>query len=215
MSKVVLDISTSLDGFVAGPNPTLEQPLGEGGERLHDWVVVLASWRERHGHTGGERNVDDEVMKEAVASQGSILMGRRMFSGGDGPWESDPNADGWWGDTPPFHAPVFVVTHHEREPVAKEGGTTYTFVTDGIEAAVDQARAAAGDADVAVVGGASIAQQVLRAGLLDEMQIHVAPILLGGGTRLLDGLEGVDVELECTRVVESPAVTHLRYRVVK
>ena len=217
MSKLRLDISISLDGFVAGPNQTLEQPLGEGGEGLHEWVVAVAAWRERHGLPGGETNVDDDVVKETVASAGATVMGRRMFSGGEGPWESDPNPDAWWGDDPPFHHPVFVLTHHAREPVTKQGGTTFTFVTDGIEAALEQARAAAGDKDVAIGGGGSVAQQYLKAGLLDEFQLHVVPVLLGDGVRLFENhVAEAPGELECTRVIESPTgVTHLRYRVVK
>jgi dihydrofolate reductase len=214
MGKVVLDISTSLDGFVAGPNPSLEHPLGEGGELLHEWVIGLASWRERHGLTGGEASADSDMLAESLAATGAVVMGRRMFSGGEGPWEDDPNADGWWGDDPPFRVPVFVLTHHTREPVSKQGGTTFTFVTDGVESAVEQARAAAGDKDVAVGGGASVAQQILNAGLLDEAQIHVVPVLLGSGTRLLENLEP-GIELERTRVLDSPGATHLRYRVVK
>jgi dihydrofolate reductase len=212
MGKVVLDISMSLDGFIAGPNPTLEEPLGAGGERLHEWTVGLASWRERHGEPGGARNVDDEVVAESLAATGAVLMGRRMFSGGGGAWEDDPNADGWWGDTPPFHAPVFVVTHHAREPLETEG-TTFIFVTDGVESAVEQAREAAGEKNVLVAGGASLAQQVLGAGLLDELQIHLTPVLLGGGTRLLEHVDP-KVRLESARVIESPAVTHLRFEVV-
>ena len=212
MGKVILDISSSLDGFVAGPNPTLEVPLGEGGEGLHEWVIRLASWRERHGRSGGETNPDDEVMAEGIAATGAVLMGRRMFSGGEGPWEDDPNADGWWGDEPPFRAPVFVLTHHARAPL-KRGSTTFTFVTDGVESAVEEARAAAGDRNVSVAGGASVAQQALNAGLLDELEIHLVPVLLGGGTRLLDGLDP-KIKLERTRVVDSPTVTHLRYRAV-
>ena len=212
MGKVVLDISSSLDGFVAGPSPSLEQPLGEGGEQLHDWVVRLASWRERHGESGGATDADDEVMAGGLAGAGAVLMGRRMFSGGDGPWEDDPKADGWWGDEPPFGVPVFVVTHHARPPLER-GSTTFTFVTDGVESAVEQARAAAGDRNVSVAGGASVAQQALNAGLLDELEIHLVPVLLGGGTRLLDRLDP-KIKLERTRVVDSPAVTHLRYRAV-
>jgi dihydrofolate reductase len=212
---VTFDISVSLDGFVAGPNATLEQPLGEGGERLHEWVVRLASWREAHGLSGGERNRDSDVLAESVASTGAVVMGRRMFSGGEGPWSDDPNADGWWGDTPPFGVPVFVVTHHPRETVVKQGGTTFAFVTDGVEAALEQARAAAGERNVAVGGGASVAQQYLRAGLLDELQLHVVPVLLGDGVRLFDCHPGAPpTELECMRVVESPTgAVHLRYRV--
>jgi dihydrofolate reductase len=214
MGNVVLDISMSLDGYVAGPNPTLEEPLGKGGEGLHEWAFRAASWRERHGLSGGETNPDSDVVAESLASTGAVLMGRRMFSGGQGPWDDDPNADSWWGDDPPFHVPVFVLTHHAREPVTKEGGTTFTFVTDGVRAGVELARAAAGDSDVSVAGGASVAQQVLSAGLLDEMQIHVVPVLLGDGRRLLEDLSP-DVRLERARVIDSPGVTHLRYRVVK
>jgi dihydrofolate reductase len=215
MGKLVCDITMSLDGFVAGPNATLEEPLGKDGESLHEWVVGLATWRERHGLEGGEENVDGEVVEEAQQATGAFMMGRKMFSGGAGPWEHDPNADGWWGDDPPFRVPVFVLTHHAREPVTKQGGTSYTFVTDGIEGALEQAQAAAGDQDVYLAGGASIGQQYLRARLLDELQIHVPPVLLGGGTRLLDDLGPDPAKLEKTRVIESPNVTHLRYRVMK
>jgi dihydrofolate reductase len=140
-----------------------------------------------------------------------------MFSGGAGAWEDDPNADAWWGDEPPFHHPVFVLTHHAREPVAKQGGTTYTFVTEGIEAALEQGRAAAGGGDVAIGGGANVAQQYLAAGLLDELRLHVAPVLLGDGVRLFENhVSGVPAGLERTHVVESPSgVTHLAYRVAR
>jgi dihydrofolate reductase len=217
MSKLILDISMSLDGFVAGPNPTLQEPLGAGGDRLHEWALGLKSFRERHGMPGGETNADSEILEEGVARTGAAVMGRRMFSGGEGPWADDPNADAWWGDDPPFHYPVFILTHHAREPVAKQGGTTFTFVTDGIESALAQARAAAGDRDVAVAGGADVAQQYLRAGLLDEIQLHVAPVLLGDGVRLFDNhLAGAPGTLELTRAIESPTgVNHLRYRVVR
>lgn len=211
MGNVVLDISSSLDGFVAGPNPSLEDPLGEGGERLHEWAVRLASWRERHGLEGGEHGEVSEMVAEDLASQGAVVMGRRMFSGGAGPWQDDPNANGWWGEEPPFHKPVFVLTHHEREPLTL-GETTFSFVRDGVESAVEQARSAAGDKHVLVAGGAEAAQQVLGAGLLDEVQIHLVPVLLGGGTRLFDGL-GPESHFELTRVIDSPTVTHLRYRV--
>ncbi len=214
MPQVIFDITMSLDGFVAGPNQTLEDPLGAGGTQLHDWAVATAAWRERHGLEGGEVNADSEVITESLARQGALVMGRRMFSGGEGPWEDDPNAGAWWGDDPPFHLPVFVLTHHQRETVEKEDGTTFTFVTDGIESALAQAREAAGDKDVVVVGGANVVQQYLAAGLIDEFQIHVAPVLLGDGVRLFDHLPGPG-ELELTRVIDSPRVTHLRYRVVK
>jgi len=216
MGRLTLDISMSLDGFIAGPNQTLEQPLGEGGERLHEWALRLASWREPHGLSGGETNVaDDEVVAETLQATGAVVMGRRMFSGGKGPWADDPNADAWWGDNPPFHVPVFVLTHHPRETVVKEGGTSFTFVTDGIAAALEQARAAAGDKDVSLAGGADVVQQYLNAGLLDELQVHLAPVFLGGGVRLFDRIGPDPIELEATRVIESPTVTHLRYRVVK
>jgi dihydrofolate reductase len=209
MTRLICDISMSLDGFVAGPNQTLEQPLGEGGERLHEWGFRLRSFREPHGLPGGETGPDDDVVAESWRATGAVVMGRRMFSGGEGPWEDDPNADGWWGDDPPFRVPVFVLTHQARKTVEKQGGTSFTFVTDGIEAALEQARAAAGDKDVSVGGGASVIQQYLNAGLLDELQVHVVPVLLGGGVRLFDGLDE-PVEVEATRVVSSPAVTHLR-----
>jgi dihydrofolate reductase len=215
MAQLILDISMSLDGFVAGPNPGLEHPLGAGGEQLHEWAFPTKAFREAHGESGGEENADSEIVEEIRGRVGATVMGRRMFSGGQGPWEDDPNADAWWGDDPPFRHPVFVLTHHEREPVTKRGGTTFTFVTGGIESALEQARAAAGDKDVQVGGGASVAQQYLKARLLDEIQLHVAPVLLGGGVRLFENhLGGQPPTLGCTRVIESPKVTHLRYRVV-
>ena len=203
----------SLDGFIAGPNQSEENPLGEGGTQLHEWALGLAAWREPHGQDGGEVNASTEVVEESLANIGATVMGRNMF-GGAGPWGDDP-WDGWWGDNPPFHMPVFIVTHHAREPVTKQGGTTFTFVTDGIESALDQARAAAGGKDVALAGGADVAQQYLKAGLIDEIQIHVIPVLLGDGARLFDNLGGAEVTLESTRTVEAPGVTHLRYRVAK
>jgi dihydrofolate reductase len=211
MTRLTFDISISLDGFVAGPNATLEEPLGEGGEQLHEWTVRLASWRERHGMSGGETGPDDDVARESIGAAGAFLMGRRMFSGGQGPWADDPKADAWWGDEPPFRVPVFVLTHHPREPVEKQGGTTYTFVTDGIESALERARDAAGDKRVEIAGGASVIQQYLNAGLVDDFQLHVVPVLFGGGVRLFEKERG---ELELMRVVGSPTVTHLSYRVV-
>lgn len=148
MAMLTLDISMSLDGFVAGPNQTLEEPLGEGGERSHEWAFGAAGFREQHGMAGGETNVDNDVVEEALANTGATVIGRRMFSGGEDPWDEDPNADAWWGDEPPFHHPVFVLTHHAREPVTKQGGTTFAFVTEGIESALEQAREAAGGKDV-------------------------------------------------------------------
>jgi dihydrofolate reductase len=214
MAQVRLDISMSLDGFVAGPDPTLEEPLGAGGERLHEWVFGLKTFRENHGMTGGETNRDDEIVAEGLAATGAVVMGRKMFSGGSGPWEDDPRADGWWGEEPPFGVPVFVLTHHARERKAMGGGTDFVFVTDGIESALEQARAVAGDKDVLIAGGGEAAQQFLRAGLLDVVQVHVAPVFLGDGVRLFDGIPLDTVALEAERVVASPNVTHLRFRVI-
>jgi dihydrofolate reductase len=202
-------ISISLDGFGAGPNQSHEHPLGEGGMRLHDWVFATHSWRAQHGQKGGERNADSEVIEKASAGVGAHIMGRHMFGGWDGPW--DGQWRGWWGEDPPFHAPVFVLTHHPREPLQMQGGTTFEFVTDGIEAALERARAAAGDDDVAIAGGASTIAQFLAAGLLDQLQLHIVPILLGSGARLLD--DAGNPLLEPVEVVGSPAVTHITYRV--
>lgn len=203
----------SLDGFVAGPEPTLEEPLGRNGERLHDWIVKLASWRKQHGMTGGEAGPDDAVAQEAATDIGAVIMGRRMFSGGEGSWDEDPNSDGWWGETPPFHAPVFILTHHARPAEDKQGGTSFIFVTDGIESAMVQARQAAGDKNILVAGGAQTIQQAIKAGLVDELDLHIVPILLGGGTALFEGLEGVG--LEKTRVIDSPMVTHVSFKLKK
>ena len=210
MTRLICNISMSLDGFVAGPGASLEEPLGKGGEQLHAWAFAEQRFREQHGMTGGERGASDEIIREWIETPGAIVMGRRMFSGGAGPWSDDPNAGGWWGDDPPFDVPVFVVTHHARETVDK-GRTSYTFVTDGIEAALARAAEAAGDRPVGVGGGASIAQQYLRAGLLDELEIHLAPVLLGDGVRLFDGAPPAALEL--VRVVTAPNVTHINYRI--
>ena len=213
MSKVRAHISISLDGYVAGPNQTQENPLGEGGEQLHDWVIGLKAWREPHGREGGEENASSPVMSEEIADVGAEIMGRGKFGPASrGPWGDHPWR-GWWGDDPPFHKPVFVVTHHEREPLTL-ADTTFTFVTDGIKSALAQARQSAGDQDVVIGGGADIINQYLAAGLVDEIELHVVPILLGDGERLFRGV-GPGVKLEQVRVVEAPGVTHLKYRVVK
>ena len=213
MSKVRVHISASLDGFVAGPNQSQENPLGEGGEGLHDWLVQLKSWRQGAGMEGGVENVSNAVFGEVMANVGAEIMGRGKFGpAGRGPWGDDP-WQGWWGDDPPFHKPVFVLTHHEREPLTLSD-TTYTFVTDGIESALEQAREASGDKDVFIGGGADVINQYLAAGLVDEIELHVVPMLLGGGARLFEGV-GPDVKLELLRVVEAPGVTHLTYRVVR
>jgi dihydrofolate reductase len=214
MAKVRLDISMSLDGFVAGPNPTLELPLGKGGFGLHEWVFGLKSFRSRHGGEDGEGGPDDEIVAESLRTQGAVIMGRKMFSGGEGAWEDDPNAGGWWGDQPPFEVPVFILTHHAREQVVTGPATSFNFVTGGIEAALEEARAVAGDNDVLIAGGGDAARQYLRAGLLDEIQIHLVPVFLGSGVRLFDGISPDTVALEAERVVAaSPGVTHLRFRV--
>jgi dihydrofolate reductase len=211
MGKVFADISMSLDGFVAGPDPSLEDPLGRGGERLHEWAYGLESFKRLHGEEGGETGVDSDVLDEAFEYTGAAIMGRKMFSGGSGPWEDDPNANGWWSDEPPFRVPVFVLTHHPRETVVMRGGTSFIFVTDGFESALEQARAAAEDQNISVAGGAEAIQQALAAGCLDEIQVHVVPLLLGGGTPLFGG--GELKKFERTRVIDSPTVTHIRYRV--
>ena len=209
MSRLVSRIAISLDGFVAGPNQSLENPLGEGGERLHEWMFETASWRAQEGESGGVDNADSKVLEEVVKNVGAYIMGRKMFGGGGGPW--DISWHGWWGDNPPYHVPVFVLTHHPREPLKMLGGTTFTFVTDGIESALRHARSAAGGKDVVVAGGASAIRQFLKARLLDELYLHVVPVILGAGERLL--VDVGDPTLEPIQVVDSPAVTHIKYRI--
>jgi dihydrofolate reductase len=211
MSNVRVSISISVDGYASGPDQRPEEPLGTGGEHLHDWVVALRAWREAHGREGGEENASSPIARGMAENVGATVMGRNMFGGGPGPWGDDP-WKGWWGDEPPFHHPVFVVTHHDREPL-ELADTTFHFVTDGIESALEQARQAAGSEDVAVAGGATTVNEYLRAGLLDEILISVAPILLGGGSRLFDDLGDARPELEPIEVVDAPGVTHIRYRV--
>ena len=212
--QTFFEISMSLDGYVAGPNADLENPLGLNGENLHEWAIALESWRKEHGHVGGETNPSTPVMDAALARTGAHVMGRRMYSGGAGPWADDPKAKGWWGDEPPFHKPVFVVTHHEREPLTL-GETTFTFVTDGVESALEQAGDAAGDKDVMISGGAAVGQQALAAGKVDDLLIHVAPVFLGGGVRLFDNLGAEPPQLELKGAIDAPGVTHVTYRVVK
>jgi dihydrofolate reductase len=211
MSKLRFDISVSADGYVAGPNQSKENPLGEGGEQLHEWVIKLEVWRRAHGRDGGEVTASTPLFEEALGAAGAVIMGRNMFGGGPGPWGEDPWR-GWWGEEPPFGMPVFVLTHHEREPLTL-GETTFTFVSDGIESALEQAREAAGGKDVSIGGGASAIQQYLAAGLVDEMQLNVVPLLLGDGARLFENGTGAGLSLEQTLVVHTPEVTHLRYRV--
>lgn len=200
----------SLDGFVAGPDQSVDNPLGIGGMRLHEWVFPLTAWRAVHGLEGGEVNESTPVVEESLHNIGATVMGRNMFGGHPGPWDARDPWNGWWGTNPPFQHPVFVLTHHAREPLAMEGGTTFNFVTEGIETALNLARRAAGGKDVALAGGAKAAQQYLAAGLVDEMEISLAPTLLGSGERLFDGVDDLH-GLELVRTVAAPGVTHLKF----
>jgi dihydrofolate reductase len=213
MSKVRFQLAISLDGYVAGPDQSAENPLGVGGMDLHAWVFELEAWRKLQGGAGGEVNASTTVVEEAQSNVGATVMGRNTFGGGPGPWSEDDPWDGWWGDNPPFHTPVFVITHHPRKPLQMQGGTRFTFVTDGTEAALEQAQGAAGYRDVLLAGGANVVQQYLAAGLVDEFELHVVPTLLGAGERLLDNVG--ELELQQVRAIEAPGVTHIKYRVVK
>ncbi|HUL02778.1 MAG TPA: dihydrofolate reductase family protein [Gemmatimonadales bacterium] len=211
MSRLRLKISMSLDGFVAGPDQSVDNPLGIGGMRLHEWVFPLAVWRAMHGMDGGTANESTRVVEESLANIGATVMGRNMFGGHPGPWNPRQPWNGWWGENPPFHHPVFVLTRHARKPLEMAGGTTFTFVTDGIESALAQARRAARGQDVSLAGGANAAQQYLAAGLVDEMAISLVPILLGSGERLFDRV-GADLHgLTLVRTVAAPDVTHLKF----
>ena len=212
MGSVRFPISVSLDGYAAGPNQSVDDPLGEGGMHLHDWVFGLKFFRQMQGiGDDGETGVNDDILRETFANVGATVMGRNMFGGGPGPW-TEPSWNGWWGEDPPYHTDVFVLTHHAREPLKMEGGTTFFFVTDGIEPAMRRAKESAGDKDVIVAGGASIAQQALAAGLVDEMELHVVPIVLGAGERLLDNVGAL--RLEPIRLVEDGGIAHLKYKVL-
>jgi dihydrofolate reductase len=185
MSKLRLNVTMSLDGYVAGPEQSEGNPIGIGGMELHEWLIALEAFGATHGAEGGEVNASTPFAEEILRDAGATIMGRNMFGGGPGPWGEDPWR-GYWGDDPPYHHPVFVLTRHQREPLEMEGGTTFHFVNDGIESALEQARDAAGGKDVSIGGGANVVQQYLAAGLLDEMVISLVPILLGGGARLFD-----------------------------
>ncbi|MBA9002112.1 dihydrofolate reductase family protein [Thermomonospora cellulosilytica] len=204
------NISVSLDGYMAGPGQGLENPLGVGGERLHTWAFQTRSAREMHGMSGGDEGLDNDFMKQGDAGIGATIMGRNMYGPVRGPWDAENEWKGWWGDNPPYHHPVFVLTHHPHPSITMEGGTTFHFVTEGIEVALERAFEAAGGADVRLGGGASTIQQYMRAGLLDELHFVIVPILLGGGERLFDNLDGGAEGYECTEFVSSPAVTHVR-----
>ncbi len=202
MGIVTANLALSLDGYGAGPSQSLEQPFGTGAD-------ALTAWMRETSQPG--READRELLEAIHAGTGAHVMGRNMFSPGRGSW--DETWTGWWGPNPPYHSPVFVLTHHERPPLEMEGGTTFHFVTDGIESALEQAKAAAGEKDVEIAGGASTVGAYLAAGLLDELVLHLVPVVIGDGARLWDGVS--DVRLEPTEVVASPTVTHLRYRVVR
>lgn len=198
MSRVTCDLTISLDGYAAGPNQSRTEPLGGDGELLHRWMF--------------EEPESNAAELAGILEAGAYIMGRNMFAGpGPGPWDEEWR--GWWGEEPPYHAPVFVLTHHPREPLQMQGGTTFNFVAEGVESALTQARKAAGSKDVAIAGGAQTVRQYLSAGLIDELRLHIAPIVLGAGERLLDGVE--NLELEPTEVSGSRLVTHVRYRVIR
>ncbi|MDA8369817.1 MAG: dihydrofolate reductase family protein [Nocardiopsaceae bacterium] len=210
MGTTRFQIAVSLDGYMAGPHQSEKEPLGAGGVRLHQWAFPLKAWRRAQGLTGGAVNASTPVVEEVQASVGAVVMGRNMFGGGPGPWGEDPWR-GWWGENPPFHAPVFVVTHHPRGPLELEGGTTFHFVTDGVGSALEQAKRAADGMDVLIAGGADILRQCLTAGVVDEFYLHIVPVLLGAGERLFEDVK--ELELEQVRAVAAPNVTHIKYRV--
>jgi dihydrofolate reductase len=209
MTKVTVDISMSLDGYIAGPDATRAEPLGRGGLDLHEWVFATRSWRDRQRFEGGESGPDSDVVERAFGNYGAVVMGRRMFGSDDGPWGDDP-WEGFWGEEPPFNCPVYVLTSHAREPLEKHGGTTFYFVTDGINSALEQAKAEAGHRNVTIAGGADVIQQYLRANAIHELHVHLVPRFLGSGTRLFQNLE--PRAFERVEVVDSPTVTHIRYR---
>jgi dihydrofolate reductase len=211
VGKLRFRIAISLDGYTAGPNQSVDNPLGIGGDRLHQWAFPLKAWREPHGLKGGKVNESTPVVEELLANIGATIMGRNMFGGHPGPWDRSNPWNGWWGNNPPFHHPVFVLTHHARPPLKLEGGNAFTFVTDGIESAYEQAMRAAKGRDVALAGGANVARQYLKAGLVDEMLLHLVPTLLGAGDRLFDGVTDLQ-GLRPVQTVAAPDVTHLKFR---
>jgi len=215
MPQLRCNLTISLDGYLAGPSQSVENPLGVGGRHLHDWAFALAAFRKAHGLEGGEVNASTPIIEESTANVGAVIMGRNMFGGYPGPWRSDPPWTGWWGDNPPYHAPVFVLTHHPRAQLVMQGGTTFEFVTDGIEAALALARAAAGPKDISLAGGARAFQQCLAARLIDEVNISVVPLFLKAGERLFDHLGSAELRLEQVRVIAAPGVTHIRYLAIK
>lgn len=219
MALVRAHVMVTLDGYMAGSNMTPERPFGEGVDGLTNWVFELESFRSTHGQSGGATGPSNDVIRETGENLGATIIGRNMFGGGPGPWGApewgNGNWRGWWGDNPPYHTPVFVLTHHAREPLEMEGGTTFYFVTEGIEAALQRAREAAGEHDVRIGGGAATLNQYLAAGLLDEIELHVVPMLAGQGQRLFEGFGTPPPRLELLRAVPAPDVTHLKYRVLR
>jgi dihydrofolate reductase len=211
-SKLRLSITMSLDGYVAGPNQSVENPLGVGAMDLHEWFFPLKAFREMHGEEGGEVNASSGVVDERWANIGATIMGRNMFGPVRGPWP-DESWRGWWGEDPPYHHPVFVLTHHPREPLEMAGGTTFYFVSDGIESALAQAKDAARGLDVWLAGGASVVNQYLAARLVDEIDVSIAPLILGAGARLFEGLDRETLNLKQIRAVDAPGVTHIKYEV--
>jgi dihydrofolate reductase len=204
----VRNFAISLDGYGAGPAQGPDNPLGVGGERLHEWIFATRSGRQMFGMEGGDTGIDDQFWSEGQAGFGATIMGRNMFGPIRGPW--DEEWTGWWGEEPPYHHPVFVLTHHPRPPISMQGGTTFHFVDKGIEAALEQAFAAADGRDVCLGGGVATIQQYLRAGLIDEMHLAVVPILLGGGERLFDNLDGASAGYQVVEFTASPSVAHVR-----
>jgi len=212
MSRVRISITMSIDGYMAAPNQSLENPLGVGGMKLHEWVFGLEEFRKTHGQSGGETNASSMVVNEMFENVGAVIMGRNMFGPIRGEWPDD-SWKGWWDDDPPYHMPVFVLTHHVRASQPMQGGTTFHFVTDGIASALQRAREAAAGKDVLIAGGASAIRQFLAAGLVDELNLSVVPVLLGAGERPLGDLGEAGLVLEQKRVVDAPGVVHVRYAV--
>ena len=212
MTRVRVEgFSISLDGYGAGRDQGVDNPLGVGGEALHDWIISARSWRQMHGKEGGARGIDDDFAARGGRNVGAWIMGRNMFGPIRGPWP-DMNWKGWWGSKPPYHVPVFVLTHHARPPIQMEGNTTFHFVTGGIHEALDQARKAADGMDVQIGGGPNTIQQYLRAGLIDELHVAIAPVLLGGGERLFEGVDLRALGYECVQFVASEKASHVVLR---
>jgi dihydrofolate reductase len=206
----VHNFAISIDGYGAGPNQDIDNPIGVGGLRLHEWVFETRAWHKRQNTEGGAEGIDDKFIEEGDAGIGATIMGRNMFGPIRGSW-GDSTWTGWWGDDPPYHHPVFVLTHHPHPPIPMEGGTTFNFVTDGIEAALERAFEAAGGDDVRLGGGVGTIQQYLRAGLVDELHVAIVPVLLGSGERLFDNLGGGPAGYECIEFVNSGSVAHARF----